>query len=279
MIRELLLKLIPKFRKAYRDAIIFHHRYGYPLLTLVKRDFKIRYASTFLGFGWAVLQPLILVLLYTFAFSVILKVRFNPGDDISDFVLYLISGYLPFMALSEGIQRGCTSLTENKSLLDKVVFPAEVLPAVGVVSAAVTEVIGLVLLLIVASFFGVRPSVWLVFLPILILTRIMITLGFAWLVSVLRVFISDLGQFLGLLLTVWMFMTPIFYPVNNMPESMLWLLKINPLYHLITAYRTVILHGGNPVHELPVLIVWAVGITISGLWFFRKTIEQAKDFI
>ncbi len=279
MIHVFLLQLISRFNKAYQRIVIFHHCYGYPLLTLVRRDFKIRYAPTFLGLGWAVLQPLIFLLVYTFAFKVILKVRFNPEDSTSAFVLYLVCGFLPFMALSEGIQRGSTSLTENRSLLKKVIFPAEVLPAVSVVSTAVTEAIGLFLLLVVASFFGVRPSVWLAFLPLLIMLRIVITLGLAWLVGVLNVFMSDLGQFLGLLLTAWMFLTPIFYPADAMPHSLLWLMKVNPLYHLVAAYRAVILQSCNPVHELPVLILWAVGIAIFGLWFFRKTVERAKDFL
>ena len=275
-----MLQLTSRFRNAYQKSILpTLHRYGYPLLSLIRRDFKTRYAPTALGLGWAVLQPLIFILLYTFVFSFILKVKFSTEDNTSDFVLYLVCGFLPFMAFSEGIQRGSTSLTENRSLLAKVIFPAEVLPTVGVFSAAVTEIIGMLLLVILAGIFGVRPSFWLLFLPFLILLRIAITLGFAWLVSVLNVFITDIGQFLGLLLTAWMFLTPIFYSANLVPPDFQWLLVVNPIYQLIAAYRAIVLHTQSPLPELIHLMPWIIIIPGFGLWFFRRTVERAKDFL
>jgi lipopolysaccharide transport system permease protein len=270
---------ISKSFDAYPRVLSSAHRYGYPLLAMVRRDFKIRYAPTVLGLGWAVLQPLIFLVLYTLVFTVILKVRFHPEAGVGSSVLYVVCGFLPYMALSEGIQRGSTSLTENSSLLHKVIFPAEVLPAVGVIGAAVTELIGLVLLVGLAGFFGVRPSVWLVFLPLIVLMRIAITLGFAWLVSVLNVFFSDLSQFLGLALMAWMFLTPIFYPVENIPDALIWLLHLNPLHHLTVAYRAVLLEMKSPLPTLLILTGWAVGISSLGVWFFRRTVERAKDFI
>ena len=170
-------------------------------------------------------------------FSWILQVRLGPEAGTRAFVLYFACGFLPYLAFSEAIQRGSTSLTDNRSLLDKVVFPAEVLPAVGVFMAAVTEVIGLLLLVVMASFLGVRPSAWLFLLPLIVVLRIVLCLGLAWLVSVLNVFVSDLGQILGLLLLSWMFFTPIFYPADAVPDSLTWLLLLNPLYHVVTAYR------------------------------------------
>ncbi|MFC2169808.1 ABC transporter permease [Acidobacteriota bacterium] len=268
-----------KFVRVFQRIILLRHRYGYALLSLVRRDLKTRYSPTFLGLGWAVLQPLILLLIYTFVFSAIIKVRFNAEDRTIDFVLYLVCGFLPYMALSEGILRGSTSLKENRGLLDKVIFPAEVLPAVGVVIAAVTEIIGLLLLVGLAACYGVKLSAWIVFLPLLVLLRIGITLGLAWLTSILNVFITDLGQFLGLLLTAWMFLTPIFYPVDLIPDYLVWLLKVNPLYYVITAYRAVILQAGIPLPELLGLIFWAAAISVLGLWFFRQTISRAKDFL
>lgn len=258
---------------------LFLHRYGYPLLSLVRRDFKIRYAPTILGLVWTVLQPLVFLSIYTFVFSVILKVKVGPEDSPSGFVLYLLSGYLPYMALSEAIQRGSTCLTENRSLLNKVIFPAEVLPAVGVASATVTEVIGLILLSGLAAILGVHLSLWIAFLPILMLVRIALSLGLAWLVSVLNVFLTDLGQFLGLLLMAWMFLTPIFYPVEAVPQSLIFLLKLNPLHHLIAAYRAAVLQAQNPLPELLIAMGWAAGFLVFGFWFFRRTVERAKDFL
>jgi ABC-type polysaccharide/polyol phosphate export permease len=260
-------------------AMILMHRFGYPLLSLVRRDFRVRYAPTILGLGWTVVQPLIFLLIYTFVFSAILKVKFQSLDGPGGFVLYLLSGYLPYMALSEGIQRGSTSLTENRNLLDKVIFPAEVLPVVGTASAAVTEIIGILLLVILAVFYGIHLSAWIVLMPFLLLIRIGLTLGLAWIVSVLNVFLSDLGQFLGLLLMAWMFLTPIFYPVEAVPNGLVWILKLNPLHHMIACYRAVLLEARSPLMELLGLIPFSFAVFFSGLWFFRRTIERAKDFL
>lgn len=255
-------------------------RYGFPLLSLVRRDFKIRYSPTVLGLGWTVLQPLVLILIYTFVFSAILKVQFKPIDRPGGFVLYLLSGFLPYLSLSEGIQRGSTCLIENRYLLDKVVFPAEVLAAAGVISATITEIIGLVLLIGLAAVYGLYPSAWLLLMPLLLLMRIAITLGFAWVISILSVFFKDCGQFIGLLLMVWMFLTPIFYPLEAVPPNMIWLVNINPLYLVIAVYRAVILEATPPpLDALLSLTAWVTAITGFGLWFFRQTVDRAKDFL
>jgi ABC-type polysaccharide/polyol phosphate export permease len=268
-----------KSTNLYKISVSFSHRYGYPLLSLIKRDFKTRYSPTFLGLGWTVLQPLIFILIYTFVFSFILKVKLDPESGNTVFVLYLVSGFLPFMALAEGITQGSICLKENKSLLDKVIFPAPVLPIVGVVIAAINEIIGLTLFIVISFFFGVRPSWWLLLLPLFILLKILFTIGISWLVSVLNVFITDLGQFLGLAITAWMFFSPIFYPVSAVPNFLLWLLKINPLYHFITSYRAILLYGQNPLKNLWILLIITFITLIFGLWFFKKTIERAKDFL
>src|SRR5262245_34367036 len=122
----------------YRRLQVGFHKYGYPLLSLVRRDFKTRYASTVLGLGWAVAQPLAFLLLYTVVFSVIMKVRFRPVDDTFSSSIYLVCGLLPYVSLVESIHRGSMCLRENRSLIEKVIFPAEVLPAVPVISSAIT---------------------------------------------------------------------------------------------------------------------------------------------
>ncbi|MEM7392270.1 MAG: ABC transporter permease [Verrucomicrobiota bacterium] len=255
------------------------HRYGYPLRALVRRDLKSRYASTLLGMAWTVLQPLFLILLYTLVFSVFLKVKFHPEHGTGDFALYLMCGFLPFLALSEGVQRASLSLTEHRGLVDKVLFPAEVLPAVGVISGALTELIGLIILILIATFMGIVPTPWLALLPLLILCRILITLGLAWLASVLTVFFKDLGPLIGLLLMALMFLTPIFYPMNAIPDGLGWLLTVNPLFHVVAVYRAVLLHAANPLPMLPGLLIATVVIFSLGLWFFRQTINRAKDVL
>ena len=105
------------------------------------------------------------------------------------------------------------------------------------------------------------------------------TLGLAWLSSILNVFFPDFGHLVGLMITGWLFVTPIFYPSGNIPPAMQPLFKLNPLYHLISAYRAVILQAKNPFPELLIFAVFAVSILVTGLWFFHKTLDRAKDFV
>jgi ABC-type polysaccharide/polyol phosphate export permease len=261
---------------AWKEAF---DRYRFALAAFVRRDLKGRYSGTTLGLGWTVLQPILLLALYTFVFSVIMKVRFRGDAETGNFAVYLTSGMFPFLALSEGIHRAATSLTANRNLLDKVRFPAEVLPAVGVVSSTINEIVGLSILILAGGLFDVPYSAWLAFLPVLILLRVVLTVGIALLVSVLSVFMADIGQFVGLFLTTWMFLTPIFYPAELVPESFEWALRVNPLYHLVEGYRAVILEARSPLDSLPVLVVSAGSSFGLGLAFFRGTVERAKDFL
>ena len=254
-------------------------RYRFALAAFVRRDLRGRYSRTVLGLGWTILQPLLLLVLYTFVFSVIMKLRFKAGTGTGNFALYLTSGMFPFLALSDGIQRASTSLSGNRSLLNKVRFPAEVLPAVGVVTSTIPEVLGLSLLIIAGAFSDVQYSAWLVFLPVLIFLRVLLTLGIALLVSVLSVFLVDIGQFVGLFLTTWMFLTPIFYPADLVPGGFAIALKLNPLYHLVDAYRAVILEARNPLASIAISTVSAALSIGIGLAFFRGTVERAKDFL
>ena len=246
---------------------------------MVRRDFKVRYARSLFGIGWSFLLPLLSLLLYTIVFATILKVRVGHEVSRGSFILFLLSGNLPFTAVAEGIMRGSASLTGNRNLLKKVIFPAVVLPMVGVLSATVAEVIRLTLLLLYAAATGVHLSFWLLLLPLLVTLRVVMTLGLAWLASILTVFFSDLGHILGLMITGLLFVTPIFYPSTSIPPSLLPLFRLNPLFHLITAYRSVILQARNPFPELLPVVLFAVAVILLGLWFFRKMLDRAKDFV
>lgn len=250
----------------------------YPLLALVRREVQRRYATTALGLGWTLLQPLVLIGVYLLVFGTILGSGADPGGP--SFTFFLLTGMLPYLATAEGIQRAATSLREDRALFDRESFPAEVVPASRVVAAAVTEVVALALVVAVGVALGdLHTSGWLVLLPILVILRIVLTCGYAWLLSVLTVFLTDLGEALGLLLTAWLFLTPIFYRVDQVPEGLRWLLAINPLHHVVQAYRAVLLEGRAPGAELAWLAGWIVVVAGVGLWFYRKALERAKDFL
>lgn len=250
----------------------------YPLLALVRRETQRRYATTVLGLGWTLLQPLVLIGVYLLVFGTILQS--GAGPDAPSFTFFLLTGMLPYLATAEGVQRAATSLREDRALFDRETFPAEVVPASRVVAAAVTEVMALALVVVVGVALGdLRASGWLLLLPVLVVLRIVLSCGYAWLLSVLTVFLTDLGEALGLLLTAWLFLTPIFYRVDQVPEGLRWLLAINPLHHVVQAYRAVLLEGRAPGVELVWLAGWTVVVAGLGLWFYRKALERAKDFL
>ena len=253
-------------------------RYWYPLAALVRRDVKKRYAASALGAVWVVLQPLILLGLYVMVFAFILRSG-RDAQSSRDFVLYLLAGMLPYLALTEGVQRASWALREDRSLLERESFPAEVIPAARVVTASVGEGVGLVLLIGFAVAVGRPLTAWLVLLPVLIALRIAITLGLAWVVSTLAIFVADLSEVLSLILTAWLFLTPIFYEAESVPGVLRGALVLNPLYHLVRAYRLIAIDGRNPGVDALAVLLSAVVFAGAGLWFFRKTLDRGKDLL
>ena len=254
------------------------HRYWYPLASLSRRELKKRYATTMLGVSWTVLQPLALLAIYVFVFGFVLRSGRAP-EDARHFVLYILTGMLPFLAIAEGLQRACTALREDRALLDRADFPAQVVPAARVFSASVGEAVGLALLVVLAPAFGMPLTGWILMLPVLVAMRVMITCGLAWIVSTLALFVSDLAEVLSFMLTAWLFLTPIFYTANDVPEFLRWTTTMNPLHHLVDAYRSVLLKGEAPFPEGAFVVAWAAAIAAAGWWFFRKTLDRGKDLL
>jgi len=265
-------------RRPANSALAALRRYWYPLAALVRRDLKKRYAASVLGAAWMILQPLLLLALYVLVFAFILR---SGRDAIGarEFVLSLLSGMLPYIAISEGLHRASWALREDRALLERDAFPAEVVPAARVVSASVGEAVGLVLLVALAAFIGHPLSGWLVLLPLLVAARVLMTAGLAWIVSTLALFVADLTEMLSLILTAWLFLTPIFYTADAMPSALRGLLAVNPLYHLVRAYRSVLIEGRAPGVDALLLFAWAGVLATAGLWFFRKTLDRGKDLL
>jgi homopolymeric O-antigen transport system permease protein len=246
----------------------------------VRRDIRGRYVTSVLGLSWALIQPLVLLLLYTFVFAYVLKVRFGANGTTGSFALYLFCGMLPWLAFAEGITRSASVIVEQAPLIKKVVFPSEILPAYVVVSALVMELAGLVILLAGVGLFyrGLGWSVAL--LPVLIALQFLFTLGVGWVLASLNVFLRDVGQVLGMALTLWMFLTPIFYPAELMPQRYVWILYVNPMYYVVQAYRDVILEGHSP-QALRMLVLGAIAMVcfVLGYWFFRRSKHAFVDVL
>jgi len=269
---------VPARGSLLSEAASWINRYWYPLLALTRREIRKRYAKTLFGSLWTVLLPLAMLAIYLTVFGLILRAGQTQAQTW-DFALSMLAGLLPFQAFADGLHRACLSLREDCSLLEREQFPGEVLAAARVLSASVAEVVGVMLLFIAASFHSGQVSWLILVLPVVILLRILFTVGLAWILSVLSVFVADITEVLAFVTTAWLFLTPIMYSPSALPDALAWTLAFNPLYHFVEMYRGVILHGHVDL-ALPFIVsAWALLSASIGAWFFRKSIERAKDFL
>jgi ABC-type polysaccharide/polyol phosphate export permease len=216
------------------------------LAEMVLRDFQSKYVGSLLGLFWTVINPLLLLMIFTFVFTVVFRAKFGAEAGLGTNALYILAGILPWVAFQEGLGRATGVLLEHRNLVTRVQFPVLVLPAVPVLSAILGQLIGLVVLLILAAIFAPGPGLGLAWLPVLIFFQALFTLGLAWIVAGLNVFYRDVVHLVAVLLLVWMYGTPIFYPAAMVPERYRFLIALNPMAHLIEAYRRVILEGAQP---------------------------------
>lgn len=250
------------------------------LLRLVRRDIAGRYKGSAGGIGWAVLTPLVMLGVYLFVFGVVFNPRRGATTaDLTEYGLSLFCGVVVFSLFSECVTRSTTSVVGQPNFVKKVVFPIEILPLVTVGSALFHVVIGFgLVLLALVSMRPVSPLVLL--LPLTLLPLVLLSMGMTWLISALAVYVRDIGQISGLLVSVLMFLSPVFYPVAAVPEGVRPLMQWNPLTIPIEATRGVLLHDTTPpwapwaAHALACFaIAWL------GFAFFQKTRKGFADVL
>ncbi len=245
-------------------------RYVFLLRELVKRDFQGRYAGSVLGFFWSLVQPLWMLVLFTFVFSTVMKVT-PVGARTGHFSIFLFGGLLPWTAMQEGVLRSATAITDNANLVKKLRFPAEILVLAVVLAGLLHEAIAAVVF--VGALLWVGEFSW-GGLPLLLLAiplQVGLTLGLALVVSSLHVFFRDTAQILGMVFNVWFYVTPIVYPLALVPSRYRTWLELNPLTALVGLYRQAFLGGRLEVVPGAVsLALVAAVLTSVGFWLFRR---------
>ena len=248
--------------------------------SFVKRDFQARYKGSTIGLFWSVVHPLIMLVLYTFVFSSILKVRIGAQEGTGNFAIYLFCGMLPWNAFAEAVSRSSGVVLEHANLIKRTIFPAEILPVYLVVSGIVNELIGLAILLAALLLTGHQFTPLVLALPAILLLQFAFTAGLAWIVAGATVFIRDLGQILGMALTLGLFLTPIFYPPAFVPEQWRFLLGINPMHAIVESYRSLILLGQPPAWPgVAALGAWALIAFLVGHRVFVRMQPAFADVI
>ncbi|MCG3161813.1 MAG: Teichoic acid translocation permease protein TagG [Acidobacteria bacterium] len=247
---------------------------------MVRRDLTSRYKGSIIGPAWAIITPAVMIVIFTVIFSGIFGARFGAEGGHLSFALYLFCGLLPWIAFSDGIQRSTSSLTDNVNLVKRVVFPTEALPVNLALSAITQQMLGTVVVLVGALILehAIRPTVLL--LPVLLIPQFLATVGFGWLMASLGVFIRDMPQFNQLALTAWMYLTPIFYPENIIPQKYQWMVNLNPMAPLIRSYRRILLEGKAPDWRgLGATMIFAIVCFALGYWWFERTKKAFADVL
>jgi len=250
------------------------------LLELVVRDLKSRYVGSMAGPVWAVLAPLLWVLIYTFVFSVVLKIPLTGEAPGITFPEYLLAGFLPWIAVQEGISRSATCLSDNAAMVKKTVFPKQTLVATVVLTAVVNELIGLALYGIYLLWRGHLSLAWVLLAIPLLAVQILGTFGIGCLLAGAQVFLRDTAQAVGLGLAMLGFLTPIFYPPSIVPPRFRWVIDVNPLAHLVEGFRDAFVRHALPhPGSLAYLFVFSAAAAWIGSSLFRKGEPHFADLL
>ncbi|MGD0201502.1 MAG: ABC transporter permease [Bryobacteraceae bacterium] len=239
-------KLLRALGRAFKYPLTGVWRNRSLIRSMVRRDIVGRYRGSFGGLFWTVLNPLLLMATYFFVFGIVLRARFHGDPSRAGFVLYFLCGMLPWLAFSEAAGRAPFVMLEHRNFVKKLVFPLETLPVNLVAAGLVTELfaLGIFLVFLLATRGAVPLAV--LWLPAWVVPQVLFTAGVVWFLAALGVYVRDLGQVNGFLLTLWFFLTPICYPVESLPREALAVLSKNPFFVLVHAYRQMFLEGRAP---------------------------------
>jgi lipopolysaccharide transport system permease protein len=254
------------------------------LKALVQRDLEARYKGSILGNVWPLLNQLSQLLIYTYVFSIVLRVKLTlnglPENNLT-FGLWLFAGLLPWIAFTSGLVPAAGSVVAQTNLVKKVVFPLVLLPLVPVLSAFVESTLGLVALIVFVAAITqtVHATLWL--LPLVWMPQLLLTAGLAYLTAGLTVFLRDIPQTLGIVLNLWFYVTPIVYPADIIPERfrslVFWL---NPMAAIAETYRDLVLVG-RVAHwgEWGVATGISVVAFTGGLWVYGRLRPAFADVL
>ncbi len=255
-------------------------RYRLMLGGLIRRDFRVRYAGSTLGMIWALLHPLMFLLVYVVVFSWILRIRFTPDGSSGEFALYLLAGLLPWLAFQDGVFGATASLVENASLVRAMSFPAVVLVAGRVLSNVASFLVGLVIFLLLLALLGRVSWLVLLLLPPLVLFQVAFTLGVGLMTASAYTFLRDTLPVLQIGMMMWFFLTPIFYPLSYVPQRLLPLYSFNPMQSFATAYRAILLEGKIPFPaEMGLTCAWAAVALLVGTAIFARVEPGFGDVV
>lgn len=249
---------------------------------MTRREVVGRYRGSIMGLAWSLFNPILMLLVYTFVFSVVFKARWGTGgeENQSSFAIVLFVGMIVFGLFAEMANRAPSLILSNINYVKKVIFPLEILPVIGLGAALFHALISLGVLLVAILLIKGSMAWTVIFFPLVILPLLLATLGVAWLLASVGVFVRDVGQTVGIFTTVLMFVSPVFYPIAALPEKYRVWLMLNPLTFVIEQSRIVLIFGKLPDWRgLAIYTVSGLAIAWAGYWWFQKTRKGFADVL
>ena len=240
------------------------------LIELIKRDIKLKYRRSFLGYLWSVLNPLFIMIIMTVVFSAMFK------RDIENYPIYLLTGRTLFEFMREGTQKGMKSVTKNSLLMKKTYIPKYIFTVSTVSSTFIDTVFSLVAFFLVMIATRSPFYIQLFYLPVVMIQLYIFTLGLSFFLAELHVFFRDIEYIYHAVTTAWMYLSALFYPVESLPHLLQVFVKtLNPMYYYIAQFRDIALYGRMP--GMRIIVggwIWAFGLMAFGLFMFQKNKDK-----
>jgi len=252
------------------------------IVQMTRREVVGRYKGSVLGLAWSFLTPILMLAVYTFVFSVVFKARWGTDGDESktQFALVLFVGMIVHGLFAEVLNRAPGLILSNVNYVKKVVFPLDVLPVIAMGAALFHASISLAVLLIAFALFNGYLHWTIIFVPVVLLPLVILTLGVAWIFASLGVFLRDVGQTVGIITTMMLFLAPIFYPITALPEEIRPWIMANPLTFIIEEARGVVILGRMPEWSgLGIYTLAATAVAWAGFAWFQKTRKGFADVL
>ena len=259
----------------------FKNIYSYRelLWALSLRELRIRYKQTLLGVAWAVIQPLAMMFVFTLVFS---KLRMVTIDDTGGFPYPIFSycALVPWTFFSVTLTFATRSIQTNMNLLMKIYFPREIFPLAKIMGGLINYLIAMGVFLLMMIYYSISIHPTILIFPLIFLTQLFLMIGLSLILSAINVSFRDIGHAVQLSMFLWLFATPVSYPISKVPESFLPWYRLNPMVGIIDSYRKVILEGEMPdMNIFGISIIGAVIVFIIGNIYFKRSEKRFADII
>ncbi|OIQ76143.1 teichoic acid translocation permease protein TagG [mine drainage metagenome] len=248
---------------------------------LAKSEIIGRYRGSMLGIFWSFVIPLLMILVYTFVFSYIFKARWSgETGSKAEFSIFLFSGLTIYSLFSECVLKAPSLIISNVNYVKRVVFPLEILVLVSLLSSLFHFGLSTAVLLLFYFVIHLNLHWTIVYLPLILLPLILFTVGISWILASLGTYVRDVGQSVGILTTVLLFMSPIFYPASVLPQELRPYLFLNPLTFIIEQFRDILIFGNSPAWtRLGIYTLICMSVATAGFYWFQKTRKGFADVL